>query len=92
MSTRFSVVVPVYNERVVLPRLLAFARRWEQACHEVVFSDGGSVDGTPELLRRDDRGQGFQGARRAVRPGRAGQQRGRRDASLDADVAVAPTP
>ena len=39
--TKLSVVIPVYNERAALPRLLAFARRWEQACHEVVFSDGG---------------------------------------------------
>lgn len=49
--TKLSVVIPVYNERAALPRLLAFARRWEQTCHEVVFSDGGSTDGTCGLLR-----------------------------------------
>ena len=91
MNTRFSVVVPVYNERVVLPRLLAFARRWEQACHEVVFSDGGSVDGTPELLRsagmtvvKGSKGRGAQCDR--------GVQASSGDAVmfLHADVAVAP--
>lgn len=91
MSTKFSVVVPVYNERVVLPRLLAFARRWEQACHEVVFSDGGSVDGTPELLRsagmtvvKGSKGRGAQCDR--------GVQASSGDAVmfLHADVAVAP--
>lgn len=51
MSVRLSVVVPVYNERAALPRLLTFARRWERVCHEVVFSDGGSTDGTREMLR-----------------------------------------
>ncbi|MDX6769764.1 MAG: glycosyltransferase family 2 protein [Elusimicrobiota bacterium] len=52
-TPQLSLVVPLYNESAVFPRLLA---RLETALpalgltHEVVFVDDGSVDGTPALI------------------------------------------
>lgn len=64
-----SVVVPVYNEHVALPAFLAMVDAWGYPC-EVVFSDGGSDDGTLELLEgrtvvRGSKGRGGQ-CRRGV--------------------------
>src|SRR5262245_36020949 len=48
-----SVVIPVYNEREVLPKLLsALSRTLEKECdYELVFVDDGSVDGTTQDLK-----------------------------------------
>jgi rSAM/selenodomain-associated transferase 2 len=43
-----SVIVPTLNEAVRLPPLLARLRA-ESGDHEIVVSDGGSTDGTPDL-------------------------------------------
>lgn len=82
-----SVIVPVYNERAALPAFLTMADAWDYP-HELVFSDGGSDDGTLGLL----------GGRRVVRgpKGRGGQcrrgvaaSRGDHLLFLHADTAVA---
>lgn len=44
-----SVIIPIYNEELALPTLLARLAELEGE-HEVVFSDGGSTDGTLALL------------------------------------------
>ena len=44
-----SVIVPVYNEEAALPAFLAMASAW-CGTFELVFSDGGSVDRTKELV------------------------------------------
>ncbi|WP_019851059.1 TIGR04283 family arsenosugar biosynthesis glycosyltransferase [Desulfitobacterium sp. PCE1] len=44
-----SVIIPVYNEVHALPNLLSSLDRLEGE-YEVLFSDGGSTDGTLELL------------------------------------------
>src|SRR5262245_8788846 len=48
-----SVVIPVYNEREALPKLLTALRRaLEEECdYEIIFVDDGSRDGTSEALR-----------------------------------------
>jgi glycosyltransferase involved in cell wall biosynthesis len=48
-----SIVIPVYNEREVLPALLSALRRAmkDHPNYEVVFIDDGSTDGTPDALR-----------------------------------------
>lgn len=45
-----SIIIPVYNEERTLPALLARLAELEGE-HEVIFSDGGSTDGTLALLR-----------------------------------------
>ncbi len=49
-----SLAIPLYNEREVLPELLARVRRTLDAVgggpHEIVLVDDGSTDGTAELL------------------------------------------
>jgi rSAM/selenodomain-associated transferase 2 len=46
-----SIVIPTLNEIETLPGLLS-TLRLEEAPHDVLVVDGGSVDGTPELARR----------------------------------------
>jgi glycosyltransferase involved in cell wall biosynthesis len=55
MASTLSIVIPVFNEKALLPRLL---ERVEQAAlpdelhREIVLVDDGSTDGTAELLRQ----------------------------------------
>jgi rSAM/selenodomain-associated transferase 2 len=44
-----SVIVPIYNEEAALPDFLDMASQWDCDC-ELLFSDGGSADGTLDLL------------------------------------------
>src|SRR5215470_19383945 len=48
-----SVVIPVYNEREALPKLLSvLGRALEKECdYELIFVDDGSVDGTTQDLK-----------------------------------------
>src|SRR5438128_3934154 len=48
-----SVVIPVYNEREVLPALLSALRRALANVYdyEIIFVDDGSTDGTSDVLR-----------------------------------------
>jgi len=49
-----SIVIPVYNEREMLPTLLAALRRTlgNDCPYELIFVDDGSNDGTSDALRR----------------------------------------
>ncbi len=56
MSIAFSLVVPAWNEAVLLPRLLASVEHARQRSGradaiEVIVADNGSTDATPELAR-----------------------------------------
>ncbi|HJO04928.1 MAG TPA: TIGR04283 family arsenosugar biosynthesis glycosyltransferase [Acidobacteriota bacterium] len=65
---RLSVIVPVWNEESTLPALLGELRKQCDGVDcELVFVDGGSTDGTEQLLRDSgatwvvsDRGRGVQ--------------------------------
>ena len=46
-----SIVVPVYNESETLPALLASLAAQRQVRFELLVCDGGSGDGTPDVLR-----------------------------------------
>ena len=47
-----SIVIPVYNEREVLPAMVAALRRTlANITHELIFVDDGSSDGTSDVLR-----------------------------------------
>src|SRR3954453_18868734 len=48
-----SVVIPIYNEREALPRLLSALRKTlgKDINYEIIFVDDGSVDGTSRELR-----------------------------------------
>ena len=48
----FSIVVPVRNEALVLPALLARLRPLQQAGCDVLLVDGGSEDGSAALIER----------------------------------------
>ena len=50
-ACRISIIIPVINEALVLPRLLAVLRPWRSECCEVIVVDGGSSDGTQEQAR-----------------------------------------
>jgi succinoglycan biosynthesis protein ExoA len=49
-----SVIIPVRNERAMLPRLLdqLLAQNYPPDRYEILVVDGRSTDGTPELVRR----------------------------------------
>jgi hypothetical protein len=49
-----SVIIPVRNERAMLPRLLdqLLAQNYPPDCFEILVVDGQSSDGTPDLVRR----------------------------------------
>ena len=49
-----SIVIPVYNEREVLPALLSALRQTlgKDIDYEILFVDDGSVDGTADVLKR----------------------------------------
>ncbi len=49
-----SVIIPVRNERAMLPRLLdqLLAQNYPPDCYEILVVDGRSTDGTPDLVRR----------------------------------------
>lgn len=52
-SMKIAIVVPVFNEALALPRLVAHLnalRAMGQQDFELVFSDGGSTDGTAALI------------------------------------------
>ena len=51
MSPNFQIVVPVYNEEDVLPRVLEFAARGGYL-EKIVFVDDASTDGSRSILRR----------------------------------------
>lgn len=50
-SLALSVVVPVLDEAATLPALLAHLRPLQAAGVQVIIVDGGSRDGTPDLVR-----------------------------------------
>jgi rSAM/selenodomain-associated transferase 2 len=50
-DTRLSVIVPVWNEAVVIGALLQSLQPLRAAGHEVIVADGGSTDGTQDLAR-----------------------------------------
>jgi succinoglycan biosynthesis protein ExoA len=49
-----SVIIPVRNDRAMLPRLLdqLLAQNYPPDRYEILVVDGGSTDGTPDLIRR----------------------------------------
>jgi rSAM/selenodomain-associated transferase 2 len=47
-----SIIVPVLNERATIPALLAMLALQADVSFEVLLVDGGSTDGTPELIRQ----------------------------------------
>lgn len=47
-----SVIIPTYNEKKTIQGTLEHLRKWEKQC-EVIVSDGGSTDGTRELVFGD---------------------------------------
>ena len=48
MPAEVSIIVPVWNGRAMLERLLACLRAQTPAMAEVLVSENGSADGTPE--------------------------------------------
>jgi GT2 family glycosyltransferase len=88
-----SVVVPVWNGRDLLARLMATLTAQTQPAGELLVIDNGSTDGAPELARREGarvipmgRNAGFAAA---VNRGIA-ESRGDRIAVLNSDVELAP--
>lgn len=51
---KISVIVPVYNEKKTIGRLLEDLEKIKERC-EIIFVDGGSTDGTPEEISSDFR-------------------------------------
>ena len=54
-SMKISIVVPVFNESLVLPRLMGDLAALEEDANpdfELVFADGGSTDGTVALIEK----------------------------------------
>src|SRR4029453_4724421 len=51
---KLSIIIPVYNEREVLPALFVALRQAMGADfdYEVIFVDDGSTDGSSDILRR----------------------------------------
>ncbi len=49
LSLRLSIIVPMLDEAVQLPELLAHLRPLQRAGCEIIFADGGSTDGSPVL-------------------------------------------
>ena len=48
---QLSVIVPVFNEAAIWPTLAAHLYSLQSPVTEVIVVDGGSTDGTPELIR-----------------------------------------
>lgn len=46
-----SIVVPILNEASLVPELLAHLQSWQNRMCEIVLVDGGSCDGTLQVLR-----------------------------------------
>ncbi len=46
-----SIIIPMLNEATQLPELFAHLLPYQRAGCEIVFADGGSTDGSPELAR-----------------------------------------
>jgi rSAM/selenodomain-associated transferase 2 len=67
LPDRISIIVPILNERAILPQLLVELERHQRSGCEVILVDGGSHDGSPELARES----GF--AALTSPPGRARQ-------------------
>ncbi len=88
-----SAIVPVWNGRELLERLLASLEAQTQAARELLVVDNGSTDGAPELARQRGarvipmgRNAGFAAA---VNRG-IGESRGEWIAVLNSDVELAP--
>lgn len=64
---QLSIIIPTLNEEKYLPRLIRFLRWHHPGPAEIIVSDGGSTDATPELARASG-AIVVEGA-----PGRAGQ-------------------
>jgi cellulose synthase/poly-beta-1,6-N-acetylglucosamine synthase-like glycosyltransferase len=52
-----SIVVPCYNED---RRLIAVLEQLDHTCFEILYSDGGSHDQTPDILRQSRHREGNQ--------------------------------
>ncbi|MDA1288138.1 MAG: glycosyltransferase [Bacteroidetes bacterium] len=54
LTTKFtlSIIVPVYNEIVVLPFFVEHIQQQMSKKHELIFIDGESTDGTWEWLKK----------------------------------------
>lgn len=53
MTARFSVVVPTYNRKHLLPETLAALRAQDSKPLEIILVDDGSEDGTAEFIKRE---------------------------------------
>lgn len=53
-TSRISVIIPVYNEAKTILRIQDQLEPLRNRC-EILFVDGGSTDGTPDLIRREFR-------------------------------------
>ncbi len=73
---QLSVIVPVLNEAVSLPGFVTALRRQRQVNYEIIVVDGGSADGSAEMLEQDSQ----------VRLVHSSRGRGRQ---LNAGIAVA---
>ncbi len=101
-AMQVSVVITVYNERQSIQRLLASLASQSRRPDEVVLCDGGSTDGTPDLVRGfvAEHADALPAVRLLVEPG-ANISRGRNVAiaaaagpliaATDAGVRLAPT-
>jgi rSAM/selenodomain-associated transferase 2 len=49
-ALKISIVIPVWNEREVIPSMIDHWRQWEKEA-ELLFVDGGSADGSRDLLK-----------------------------------------
>jgi hypothetical protein len=70
-GTRFSIVVPLYNEAVNLTPLyvrLTQVMATLEGRYEIIFVDDGSRDGTPQLLPRSSRSRQHQVSARLFHP------------------------
>ena len=59
MNPQFSIVTPCFNSRAVLPRCVGSIRGQKNATFEHMVQDGGSSDGTREVLKHVARLWGF---------------------------------
>ena len=52
MAKLYSIIIPIFNEKLKIPSLLEFTKKYRCLGHEILIVNDGSNDGSKEILSK----------------------------------------